>query len=304
MRFHVDAWSPSYGTSAEASGPEESSTAKLDTDLEVSAKSWKPIGPQAVIPPRRVLFVDGVRRTDARLWVGPHPGLACSFAAGVVECTTGLARLLDARVRRVIFTSAPQDEIADVGDGPARYQAVGFAHADEHDLANAVQRSLIDLEIEVSKQSRDDGDLLLVDGPLRSRDALPRTLGYVKTQQKQYLPDRLIGVVTALQPGQRTPVFRIAGVYQRLTWYLRLPGGNNAPWAGIVRVECSAELPEHEAIALADLSAATIPRFASVAFKDPRAPQNLVPIAGLEKRLRALLGEAKLLHRTLVRAAQ
>jgi hypothetical protein len=141
-------------------------------------------------------------------------------------------------------------------------------------------------------------------GPLRGRDALPRTLGYIKTQQKQYLPERLAGVVTELNPGQRTPIFRIAGVYQRLTWYLRLPGGNNAPWAGIVRVECSAELPEHQAIALADLSAATVPRFASVSFKDPRAPQNLVPIAGLEKRLRTALGDARLLHRTLLRASQ
>jgi hypothetical protein len=186
---------------------------------------------------------------------------------------------------------------------PARYRAESILGADEHDLGNAVQRSLIELEIVVSGQSRTDDDLLIVDGPLRSRDALPRTLGYIKTQQKQYLPERLIGVVTALRPGQRTPVFRIAGVYQRLTWYLRLPGGNAAPWAGIVRVECSAELPEHEAIALAELSAVTIPRFASAPYKDPRAPQNLVPIAGLEKRLRALLGDAKLLHRTLVKAS-
>jgi hypothetical protein len=306
MRFHVDAWSPNYGASRDASegGPDEASSAKLDTDIEMSAKSWKPMDPAAMALPERVLFVDGVRRTDARLWIGPFPGLACSIAAGVVECVPGSARILNARVRRVIFTSAPQSEITDVGDGPARYESVGFPDADEQRLANAVQGSLIDLEIEVSKQSRSDGDLLLVDGPLRGRDALPRTLGYIKTQQKQYLPERLAGVVTELNPGQRTPIFRIAGVYQRLTWYLRLPGGNNAPWAGIVRVECSAELPEHQAIALADLSAATVPRFASVSFKDPRAPQNLVPIAGLEKRLRTALGDARLLHRTLLRASQ
>ncbi len=302
MRFHVDAWSPSYGTNSEASGPAETSNAKLDTDIEVSAKDWKAISPATRERPERVLFVDGVRRTDARLWIGPHLGLACSYAAGVVECTT-TARLLEARVRRVIFTSAAPEDVSDIGEGPARYRCMSVEGADEHDLTNRVQNELIDLEIEVSKLSRHDGDLLLVDGPLRSRDALPRTLGYVKTQQKQYLPDRLIGVVTALAPAQRTPVFRIAGVYQRLTWYVRLPGGNGAPWAGIARVECSAELPEHEAIALADLSTVTIARFASAPFKDPRAPQNLVPIAGLEKRLRALLGEAKLLHRTLVKAS-
>jgi Uncharacterized protein conserved in bacteria len=57
------------------------------------------------------------------------------------------------------------------------------------------------------------------------------------------------------------------------------------------------------AVELADVSTATLPRFASTPYKDARAPQNLVPIAGLEKRLRALLGDSRLLHRTLVRNA-
>ncbi|WP_117211432.1 hypothetical protein [Allorhizocola rhizosphaerae] len=304
MRFHVDAWSPTYGASREAEGgPGESSSAKLDTDIELDAKRWRAMDPpSAVAAPRRVLLVDGVRRTDARIWIGEHPGLACSYAAGVVECTPGAAKLADAKVQRTIFTSA--DEVSDVGSTPALYRTESIIGADESDLANAVQRSLIELEITVSAAARADDDLLIVDGPLRSRDALPRTLGYVKTQQKQYLPDALSRVATSLRPGQRTPIFRIAGVYERLTWYLRLPGGGGSPWAGMVRVECSTELPEHVAIGLADLSAVTIPRFASVSYKDPRAPQNLVPIAGLEKRLRQLLGDPKLLHRGLVRASQ
>ena len=55
---------------------------------------------------------------------------------------------------------------------------------------------------------------------------------------------------------------------------------------------------------MADVSTATLPRFASTPYKDPRAPQNLIPIAGLEKRLRALLGDARLLHRALARQAR
>ena len=47
----------------------------------------------------------------------------------------------------------------------------------------------------------------------------------------------------------------------------------------------------------------TLPRFASTAYKDPRAPQNLVPIAGLERRLRGMLGDGRLLHRALTLAA-
>jgi hypothetical protein len=54
-----------------------------------------------------------------------------------------------------------------------------------------------------------------------------------------------------------------------------------------------------EAIRLADSSTKTLPRLASASYKDPRAPQNLLPIGGLERRLRALLGDARLLHRAL-----
>lgn len=303
MKFHVEAWSPGYGASRDAErGPAETSSAKLDTNIEVDAKKWKPLdAPGEARCPERVLLVDGVRRTDARLWIGEHPGIACSYAAGVVECVPGAARVADTRVQRAIFTSAP--EVSDVGTAPARYCARSFEGADEGALTNHVQASLIELEIKVSLAQREDGDLLIVDGPLRGRGSLPRTLGYVKAQQKQYLPEKLIGVVTSLKPGQRTPIFRIAGIYERLTWYVRLPGGGSSLWAGMVRVECSADVPEDEAIRLADLSAATLPRFASVSYKDPRAPQNLIPIAGLEKRLRQLLGDSRLLHRTLVRAA-
>jgi hypothetical protein len=47
----------------------------------------------------------------------------------------------------------------------------------------------------------------------------------------------------------------------------------------------------------------TLPRFASTAYKDARAPQNLTPIAGLERRLRGMLGDQRLLLRSLSAAA-
>jgi hypothetical protein len=69
-----------------------------------------------------------------------------------------------------------------------------------------------------------------------------------------------------------------------------------------VRVECSPELTPDQAIELAEQSGATLPRFASSPYKDPRAPQNLVPIAGLERRLRGMLGDSRVLHRALTLA--
>jgi hypothetical protein len=47
----------------------------------------------------------------------------------------------------------------------------------------------------------------------------------------------------------------------------------------------------------------TLVRFASTEYKDARAPQNLYPIAGLERELRRRLGEPNMLYRALRRAA-
>jgi hypothetical protein len=312
-RMYVDAWDPSYGSSFEGGGedgPGSPSSAQVDTDVEVPAAEWGPID----VPPGRrrpdvVLLVDGVRRNDAGLWTQEedgtsYAGLAASFAAGVVRCdlARGSAELVDARVGRGLFTASPS--AGDVQAGSVRYEVRRVSGTGEASkLPAAVQPSLTALEIDISGMARDDReDLLVVDGPLRNRRHLPRTIGYVKTQQKQYLPAALTAVVTALRPGQRTPVFHLGTVWGGWSWYLRLPGGSGAPWSGIVRVECSPDLTPEQAIELAELSGVTLPRFASSAYKDPRAPQNLVPIAGLERRLRGMLGDARLLHRALTLA--
>ncbi|HEX6499769.1 MAG TPA: DNA double-strand break repair nuclease NurA [Micromonosporaceae bacterium] len=313
MKLHVDTWDPGYGTGfepGEASGPGGQSSAELRCDVELREAAWRPVHPPVEVrPPDVVLLVDGVRRIDARVWVlddfGSHPGLAASYAAGVVRCDLGRgsAELAAATIERGLFTAAPAASA--VQAGTVRYVAHKVNRGEPNDLVLGVQRQLRALEVKVSTEARDDSgeDLLVVDGPLQGRTHLPRVLGYVKTHRVEYLPASLAGVVTSLEPGERCPVFKLGTSWHRYTWYLRLPGAPGAPWAGIVRIECSAELSEAAAIALADLSAVTLPLFASTPYKDPRAPQNLVPIAGLERRLRALLGDARLLHRTLLRAA-
>jgi uncharacterized protein len=75
--------------------------------------------------------------------------------------------------------------------------------------------------------------------------------------------------------------------------------------SGVVRCELPAAGSVAAAVARADVVSACLPRFASQAHKEPRAPQNLVPIAGLEHRLRHLLGDPIVLERALrVAAAQ
>jgi hypothetical protein len=188
--------------------------------------------------------------------------------------------------------------------GTVRYQLRRVAAVELAQLSQAVQPHLHALELELSDATRADGDLLVVDGPLQhGRTRLPRALGYVKSHRVEYLPPHLSTVVGRLAPGQRCPVFLLGTSWHRYTWYLKLPGPAGSPWAGVVRVEASADLPRTEVIGLADLSAITLPRFASAAYKDPRAPQNLIPIAGLERKLRAMLGNPKVLHRALLAAS-
>jgi hypothetical protein len=310
MRWYVDAWDPAYGTSFDGdggSGPTARSSAEIDTGVERPADAWEPLSPPPDLrAPDVVLLVDGVRRNDAGLWTAEadgssYPGLAASYAAGVVRCDLrrGAAELAGSRVARGLFTGSPTAD-GEVAAGQVRYPVRRVRATEPQALAAWVQPELTALEVAVSTDARASGDeLLVVDGPLRNRRQLPRTIGYVKTQQSQYLPAALTPVVTALRAGQRSPVFRIGTRWHSHSWYLRLPGRPGAPWAGMVRVECSVDWPPAEAIALADLSAVTLPRFASTPYKDPRAPQNLVPIAGLERRLRGLLGDPRLLHRAL-----
>jgi hypothetical protein len=118
-----------------------------------------------------------------------------------------------------------------------------------------------------------------------------------------YLPADLQRVVTGLDVGDRTPLFAIGDRRFRYSWYVRLPGAATHPWWGIVRCEASGDLTRADAVALADRVTATLPRFASQPHNDPRAPQNLHPIAGLERELRRRLGDPVLLERSLRRAA-
>lgn len=323
-RFWVDAWDPSYAAEiADDGGPTEPGPARVDPDVELPADAWAAVPPPPdVRAPDTVLLVDGVRRTDARLWTAEpdgssYPGIAASYAAGTVRCDLrrGVAELAACVVERGLFTASPT--AADVDRYPVRRVAAGEppdavagGEAQAPDLAQllqAVQGPLATLEVRAATAARvdsgDPGDLLVVDGPLRGRTELPRAIGYVKTHRRQYLAPRLVSVVTGLPARHRSPVFQLSTSWQRYTWYLRLPGGSGGPWSGLVRVECAADLTATAAVALADLSAVTLPRFAATAYKDPRAPQNLVPIGGLEHRLRARLGDARLLHRALTRAA-
>lgn len=316
MRFSVDPWDPTYGTSLDTELG--ASAVEVDPDVEVQASRWAPVPPDpAIARPEAVLFVDGVRRIDAQVWIddldgAASPALCASYAAGVVCCCRERgAHLTAAEVRRGLITTAGDaDDIVTRGGTYRMVQTPARSDVAPMQLLSlALQRDLADVELLAAATARSGGgsnsdDLLVVDGPLQGRQHLPRVIGFVKSHRSEYLPAELGRLVSALGPGERTPVFRLAGSWERHTWYLRLPCPPGAPWAGVVRVECRADLPTREVVALAYLSQSTLPRYASSEYKDARAPQNLYPIAGLEDALRRRLGDHALLYRALRHAAR
>jgi len=54
---------------------------------------------------------------------------------------------------------------------------------------------------------------------------------------------------------QHVSQFTIGTSWRRNSWYLQLPRTVGVPWSGVVRIECSADLPLPEVTRLADLTA-------------------------------------------------
>jgi hypothetical protein len=291
MRFAVETWAPDYGASVDAAAL-AGSDADVDLGVERDPAAWAPVRPRASAAPAAcVLFVDGVQRIDARIWItGDWPadqtgeqtrqGVCASWAAGVVRCDDR-ARVVTTEVRRgVLCPGAPVDPIATRhGD----YRPYPVPDTGGEPIAQALGRARGDLEARVAVEAMRSGEctaeLLVVDGPLGDRRHIP-------------------GV------GDRTPLFAVGGRRFRYSWYLRLPGAATHPWWGIVRCEASGDLIRAEALQLADRVTTTLPRFASQPHNDPRAPQNLHPIAGLERELRRRLGDPAFMDRALRRAAR
>jgi hypothetical protein len=304
VRFTVDPWDPGYGASVEAELTE--STSVPITDVECDDEQWGPIAPAGHEVADTVLFVDGVRRIDARAWIEggiePVPGVLASWAAGVVRCD-GEARIDTVEVGRGVF--APSTALDDISTSCGRFVAAPTTNARPEALNTAVNQRMTEVEARIAERTRRSGsELIALDGPLREATKdLRDAVGIVKTHDVKYLPTALDRVVAMLAAGERTPVFALDARFRKFSWYLRLPGPPGGPWAGIVRCEASATLRAAGVIALADRVARTLPRFASAPHKDARAPQNLYPIGGLERVLRHRLGDAAVVYRALRRAS-
>jgi hypothetical protein len=299
-RIALETWEPEYGAPADATIMEPSDIS-INTEVELPESHWKPIEPPAsLLIPDDVLFIDGVRRIDAYAWITqgnelPFRSILASYAAGIAMAGR-YAKVTAAEARRVLVAST---ETTSLVTRAGEYMPQMTTGNSPEELSLALQNRLTNLEIEIAKQAHGEAEIIVIDGPLRGRQDIDGAVGYVKTHRVSYLPDHLQPVVANLQAGHRTPVFMFTTSWSRYSWYLRLPGAAQHTWWGIVRMEAAEDLTAKQAIERADITSALLPRYASAPHKDPRAPQNLHPIAGLERELRRRLGDSRYVQRAL-----
>jgi hypothetical protein len=299
VKFTVETWDSDYGTPTD---PElEDASQNVDPSVELRPEEWRPLLPDTDAV-EDILFIDGVRRVDATLWIEQPPdfpgfALAATYAAGAVRCN-GRASLEESQVERGLFTSAPASAVeTSVGS----YEVKATKGTTPEELWLGIQQRMGALEAAVTHQAG-GAELMVVDGPLSHARDIDNAVGYIKTQRVQYLPLELRQVLTALPAGYRTPLFLTTTTWSRFSWYLRL-ANHAGPAGGLVRCEIDADTTAADAARVATRVSATLPRFASARHKDPRAPQNLYPIGGLERELRRRLGDRDMAIRALRRAS-
>ncbi len=314
MRIVLDPWGGDYGS--QISTPHEADTD--DTMMQILDEEgeqcpWAPVDPHPLTLPRETVVVDGVMRSDAFGMVeeGERRALALFgiFAAGAVSINSQV-RIVEERVVRLFLTGSnwPATENVTVPVGRSGNLCyLGFSAKDEtyEDLREALINEMRRAEAQVAERLTSADSLVLADGSLKFFGGASSVVGVIKTIHKLYLPHKRASLLSRLEPGQRTPFFCIESKrkntgYRMLTCYLRLARAQpiELPFAGLVRLEVNPSQREQRDVSeVFDQAAVKVKALASRAPKDPRAPQNLIPVGGLERRLRHQLGDAQLVIR-------
>jgi uncharacterized protein len=284
------------------------------SDPFVESTEWS----SAVVPPGAptgpVWFVDGVRRVELRVVAERDavrvPGLLGSYAVGSVVCD-GIARFDEYRSCRAIVLCCgvmPERSVVPAGRATLEFEPATDPGTDPNRPLARLQDLMRDQEeaLAASLLARGAG-LVLVDGPLHlHRDASGAypIVGVVKRFVRRYLELEHEALLARLRPGERTPLFGLIDRDAELrgySWYTRL-ADMRPPWhdhAGIVRCEVRAGVRLDGAVDLADRVTSLLPAYAGRP-SDPRTPQNLAPVAGLESWLRHRMGDHAMVRRSLL----
>jgi hypothetical protein len=304
--LRLDPWGAEYEGSIQLSDEEET----VPVDIRVESAAWAAVRPGPAPRPERIAFVDGVRRVEHRLLIGNGErtvfGLLGSFGVGAV-LVDGSARVGHETIGRVAVAGgglkldpfvAPVD-----GRGSLLFEPRSEAENTPVAPVEGLQKAMRTTEAGLAERLSAEVDVVFLDGPLTFLTAAAggSVVGFVKRLLRNYLDPSAHALLPRLEVGERTPLFLIPGREPRYSWYVRIARGRliESALTGVVRLEARAARGLDEAKALADLSAREMRRLASDATRDPRAPQNLLPIGGLEARLKHLLGDAAVIRRAV-----
>jgi len=310
LDLRLDPWEVEYGSELPLGSPaEEAPESAVDVAVERAAADWQPLEPRAgFAAPARLVFVDGVRRIEARV-ISRVGSVLChgafgSYAVGCVEASGNTASLGETQVERVLALDSGQSLPEALEVGPAlSYRPVSSAVSDVDEPLRRLQQEMRLAEERLARQQADRADTLVVsDGPLRFADPVRGgAVGLIKRIHELYVGGALLGCLARIPAGWRSPLFALANPqrFSRYSWFLRLaaPRRGDADMAGLVRLEVADAVGLEAARGLADATSALLPRFAPSRGRDPRAPQNLLPIGALESQLRRRLGDPRLIRR-------
>jgi hypothetical protein len=306
LTLRLDPWTPTYESALQIEEDETGPQPAVDPFVETD--DWKAPPPQFVERPETIAFVDGVQRVEMRV-IGDRDGKAvygafASVAVGAVFARQGGSTVAAETPLRVLALADGETHPAvavPCGEATLEFRSRPTAASGLSGVQEAVQSARREAEIALGERLDEQGhEMVVVDGRLNwqpKRKAM--VIGLVKTIHKRYLDDAQASVIATLQPRTRTPLFRIGRDRAVYSWYLRLTEGRaiDHAWAGVVRVETLETIGIELAVKLADLTACHLPAFASASMHDPRAPQNLYPIGGLEEQLRHSLGDHEWIRR-------
>ena len=306
----LDPWSAEYGSAFDFEEDEAEEAPNFEVDPLVETADWSQgIVPQPVPFPELVAFVDGVQRIEswARVDDAESSSVAvlASVAAGCVFSTPDAASVSVDYVSRVLAVGGATRAEPLVVPAPKRplvFEVLPATGTGRHGAMQAAAVRRRDLELATVQKHLPSTPLVIADGRLIDLTRGPNQLaGIAKTLHQLYVAGEQRALIPRLSAGERTPVFSIKDAWgARHSWFLRLPYTRpiHHSYAGIVRLE----IPQDGArspVEVADMLSHNLPRFASRPEHDPRAPQNLLPVGALEKRLRHELGDQAFIRRAI-----
>ncbi len=309
LALRVDPWASEYESALQLDEEPDDHASDIPIRTDVETDEWRLMIPEFTPLPSPVAFIDGVQRVELRVLTDQAGtrvfGAFASLGVGAVFAAEGEPRLAPERpLRALALSSGASDDpwtidcgaislVFDVQSGPSP----GYPGVKE-----ALDQYRRDCETRLGRSLVERGHpLVIADGRLRFAPAGGSAVGLTKTLHQRYLGAPQSDLLAELRPHTRTPVFEIRYKDAVYSWYTRLaePRPIDHNLAGVVRLETMASIGIEAAVRLADLTTVHLPRFASSAIWDARAPQNLYPFAALEQRLRHELGDHAWVRRAI-----